>query len=181
MYSIMGNIIYIKDFLKEDENNLIWNYMKIFHEANSKLFDDKQTSLGETYEYGCPLMDSLLLSKIKKVEKHLKKEVLPTYTFWRMYNKYSKLDKHTDRPSCEITISINVRSDKEWPIYINDKKYIIKPKDGILYYGAKVKHWRVEYEGDYNGQIFLHYVEKNGEFSDYLYDKRKYLGFKNEI
>ena len=178
MYSIMGSVIYIKDFLKEDENNLLWNYMKIFHESNNTDFDDTQTSLGETFEYGCPLMDSILISKIKKVEKHLNKELLPTYSFWRMYTRFSKLLKHTDRPSCEITVSVNVKSDKEWPIFIGDKKYIIKPKDGILYYGAGVSHWRDEYDGDFNAQIFLHYVEKNGKYKDYLYDKRKYLGFK---
>jgi hypothetical protein len=95
-----------------------------------------------------------------------------------MYTRFSKLLKHTDRPSCEITVSVNVKSDKEWPIFIGDKKYIIKPKDGILYYGAGVSHWRDEYDGDFNAQIFLHYVEKNGKYKDYLYDKRKYLGFK---
>jgi hypothetical protein len=174
----MGSVIYIKNILSKDELNLIWGYMKIFHASNRDYFDFHQTALGETHRYGDPLIESLLLSKKDIFEKNLKKELLPTYTFWRMYNKFSKLDKHKDRSSCEVTISLSVNSDKDWPLFIGNKEYLIQPGDGVLYYGGKLEHWREEYLGDYCGQIFLHYVEKEGIYKDHVYDKRQYLGFK---
>lgn len=97
----MGSVIYIKNILSKDELNLIWDYMKIFHASNKDYFDFHQTALGETHRYGDPLIESLLLSKKDIFEKNLKKELLPTYTFWRMYNKFQN--------SISILIDLHVK------------------------------------------------------------------------
>jgi len=166
--------IYIKDVLSKDERTLFFNYVKLFNEVNITNFEAK--SLGETYSYGDMITDSLLISKKEKFEKAANLKFIETYSYWRLYKKFSSLRKHIDRPSCEITVTVNVKSDIEWPIFIGGEKVLIKPGDGILYYGAKVEHWREEYVGDYALQIFFHYVEENGKFTEYKYDKRENLG-----
>ena len=171
---------YIKNFLSQDEINILWQYMQVKHASNNSNFDDSQTSFGETALYGSSITDGLLLLKKDIFEKMLNKKLLPTYSFWRIYTKYSDLKKHTDRGSCEITASITIKSDLEWPIYIDGKKVIIKEGDAALYFGMELEHWREPYEGDYCAQIFLHYVQEDGQFKDFVYDKRKYLGFKKQ-
>ena len=173
------NFIYIKNILSKDEINLIGDAMSVFHKANIvNLYyhDDVQCGLGETKNYGDPLTDSLLLSKKDKIEKACGLKLLPTYSFYRVYNHYSELLKHTDRDSCEITVSITIKNDKDWPLFIGGDEVIIQPGDGALYFGAKVEHWRNEYEGDYAHQVFLHYVKEDGKYKDYLFDKRPTLG-----
>jgi len=176
MDELKNKFTYINNILSDDERILIFNYAKLFHINNINSFDDKQTGLGETFKYGDPLMDSLILLKKDLIEKHSNLKLIETYTYWRMYIKNSLLEKHLDRESCEVTISLNIGSDKVWPLFIDDEEIIIKPGDGVLYFGAKLPHWRNEYDGDYACQVFLHYVLENGKYTDFKYDKRPYLG-----
>ena len=99
---------------------------------------------------------------------------LPEYT--GLYKKFSSLEKHTDRDSCEVTVSVNVAADLEWPLFIDNERVIIHPGDGVLYFGAKFEHWREEYDGDHSLQIFLHYVLEDGKYKNNKWDKRQCLG-----
>ena len=68
-------------------------------------------------------MESILLNKRKLVEKHSKLELLPTYSYFRVYTYKSDLSKHTDRPSCEISITVHINSDgTPWEIYMGGKR-----------------------------------------------------------
>tara|TARA_R110000737_G_scaffold141252_1_gene172040 strand:+ start:203 stop:730 length:528 start_codon:yes stop_codon:yes gene_type:complete len=172
----MKKYLYLKKLLTKTELRMAHQYAIIRHKSNINGFDEAQTLLGETIFYGDPLMESLLEKLIPRVEKELGKPVWPTYSFLRVYNKFSSLKKHTDRPACEISISCTLGRDKDWPLYVGGEKIIIIPGDGLLYYGGKVEHWREEYEGDYQAQVFFHYVEKKGKHADEKFDKRQYLG-----
>jgi len=171
----LNKYIYIKNILSNDERELLFNYAKLYNLSNQTTFC-QQTPLNETIRYGDPVTDSLLQSKKQIFEKASNFELIETYSFWRLYKKFSSLKKHTDRPSCEVTISVNVKADNEWPLFIDGEKIIIKPGDGVLYFGGKFEHWREEYNGDYSFQIFFHYVLKNGEFKNLKWDGRQTLG-----
>ena len=44
--------------------------------------------------------------------------------------------------------------------------------DAVMYLGVELEHGRESsFKGDYMAQVFLHYVQKNGVFSDHEYDK----------
>jgi hypothetical protein len=45
-----------------------------------------------------------------------------------------------------------------------------------FYEGTKMSHWRLPYDGYECIQLFIHYVRRDGEYSDYKYDKRPNLG-----
>tara|TARA_Y100000356_G_scaffold118678_1_gene109823 strand:+ start:1042 stop:1389 length:348 start_codon:yes stop_codon:yes gene_type:complete len=111
------------------------------------------------------------------MEKETGLELLPTYAFWRMYTKNAVLEKHTDRPSCEISVTVHIDSDKTpWPIYIDGNPVETKPGDAVIYLGCELEHWRDSFKGDWHAQTFLHYVDKNGPNKDYYMDKRHYWG-----
>ena len=168
----------VNNFISLDEINLIKKYCEIRHRTNGIFFDTQQSNNHDTAIYGDPLIDSLLLQKQKLMEKKTGKELLPTYSFWRMYTKYAVLEKHKDRPSCEISVTVHIANDKKvkWPLIINDKKIFTKPGDAVIYLGAKLFHERKEYQGDWHLQTFLHYVDKNGKFADNVCDKRQFWG-----
>ena len=176
-------VIYIKNILTKDERNLLFNYMDMFHNNNLsdlEFSDMSQTGLGETIKDVDTIMETLLISKKPIIEKALKHELIPTYSFWRLYTKYSSLPVHTDRQSCEVTISINVGTDRKYPINIDGKDILIDEGDGVLYFGAYLPHSRKEFEGDYAYNVFLHYVLAKGDMTEFKYDKRPNLGSRKQ-
>ena len=58
------------------------------------------------------------------------------------------------------------------------KKILLNPGDIAIYKGCDVEHWREPYEGHQQIQLFLHYVDANGIYKDYKFDKRPMLGIK---
>lgn len=173
----------IKNFLSKDELKLsvaYWNIKKHTLKPCPQVpgsFSDYSDTLGET----------ILIAKQKLVEKYAGEKLLPTYTFTRMYKKGNTLEKHFDRPSCEVSVSINFYADKEWPLKFKKLEYergpvdkkakiqslITKPGDAVVYEGMQYEHWRDAYEGEECVQIFTHYVRANGQYKLFNRDGRK--------
>tara|TARA_R110000803_G_C11984169_1_gene321116 strand:+ start:2407 stop:2949 length:543 start_codon:yes stop_codon:yes gene_type:complete len=167
----------INNFLSKEEIDLLSKYTDIKHVTNVSSFDNQQSNVMDTFFYGDPLMDSLMLSKKNIMEKETGKKLLPTYAFWRMYTKFSDLKKHKDRPSCEISVTVNINNDgTPWPIYIEGEAVELKSGEAVIYMGCELEHWREEFLGDWHAQTFLHYVDEEGKNSDWYMDKRQYWG-----
>ena len=167
----------IENFLTQEEVNFLSSYCEIKHRNNSSNFDLFQSNNGDTKFYGDTVMETIMLQKKYLMEKETGLELLPTYAFWRMYTKNAVLEKHTDRPSCEVSVTVHIDSDKTpWPIYIDGNPVETKPGDAVIYLGCELEHWRDSFKGDWHAQTFLHYVDKNGPNKDYYMDKRHYWG-----
>lgn len=90
-----------------------------------------------------------------------------TYNYFRIYNKGTILENHTDRDACEISITLNLGGD-DWEISI--KNYngdthttTLKPGDAMIYRGCDLEHWRPgTFQGNQLVQVFCHYVDKKG-------------------
>lgn len=103
-------------------------------------------------------------------------QVLPTYTYARHYKNSCKLPRHIDRPSCEISFTVALRSTHDWPIKLLDfnkqeQSVQLEAGDALMYLGTRVEHWREEYEGDDHIQAFIHYVDANGMYAGYYFDR----------
>ena len=166
-----------KNFLSKEEVEVYGKYVEFFHRFNFKDFDNKQSFIMDSAKYADILMESILLCKKNKLEKIVGEELLPTYSFLRVYTKGAELTKHTDRPSCEISVTVNLNdSGEEWPLYFAGTPVITKPGDAIIYKGIEVEHWREKFTGDFQAQVFLHYVRKEGKYNHFHIDKRSAFG-----
>ena len=147
----------IKNFLTKEETSLLKDYTLLTIRHNEENFNVGQSSnVPNLCIFSDPIMESLMLQKRLIVQKQTGLELLPTYTYWRGYTKFSDLPKHTDRPSCEISVTVNIDSDgTPWPIFMDNTPLNLNPGDAAVYLGCEVKHWREEYEGDYSFQIFF--------------------------
>jgi hypothetical protein len=129
-----------------------------------------------------PITETLLDVMTPTLSKAINCELYPTYSYMRIYFKGAYLAKHQDRPSCEVsaTVPLSYDSPKGWPIYIESNNKVIsvelEPGDALIYKGIEVPHWRETFEGERQVQVFLHYVKKNGDYSEYKFDKRPALG-----
>ena len=48
--------------------------------------------------------------------------------------------------------------------------------DALLYKGCELFHWREQYKGKKQYNMFLFYVDKDGPFTEFKFDKRNKLG-----
>jgi len=120
----------------------------------------------------------LLVEKVPEVSESLGEKVLPTYTYARVYKKESELLRHRDRPACEISLTLNLSKDKDWPIYFqrpdgSETSTELEPGDAVLYLGCQSDHWRNKFEGQECVQLFMHYVRSHGPKSWAYFDKQQ--------
>jgi len=133
--------------------------------------------------YADPLIEVMLKQCKPAIEEKTGLELEPTYSFSRAYQEGEELRPHTDRPSCEISVTINVACTGDiWPIWMqyenNDPvKCMLNPGDAVIYKGCEATHWRRKLpESQINVQFMLHYVDKNGPHAEYKFDRREALG-----
>lgn len=126
--------------------------------------------------YNHKLFLSLLCDKVSFISDIIQEPVLPTYSYARLYQNQEVLLPHTDRPSCEISITLHLGGDTDWDIWFTKPNgeavsYNLKAGQAAIYLGMVSKHWRETYEGKEYGQVFLHYVRANGEHWQHYYDR----------
>jgi hypothetical protein len=171
-----------KKFLTKDELEGVKEYMEFcfFKKRLTRPKADTMVS-NALCIYGDPIVDYFLCSKKHLVEKVFKKKLLPTYSYTRLYSNGQVLDKHKDRPACEISLTLNIWQDVDWPIFFEGKSYDCKPGDAVFYEGPKYKHWREAYKGETCCQIFMHYVDAKGSHSDQAYDGAGNLTYPKKL
>jgi alkylated DNA repair dioxygenase AlkB len=159
----------IKNFFDKNELKVYQNYCYNKVDQNKDYKIDSQ-SFSPSW-YNDPLMNSLLDIKLPKVEVESNLKLFPTYAYWRYYIFGATLSEHTDRPSCEISITSCIKKYDEWPIVVEGTSFELEEGDAVLYAGCDQKHHRPgTYEGEGMAQVFLHYVNKNGPNTDHAYD-----------
>lgn len=128
--------------------------------------------------YALPETEELLLSLTETVSKITNKNLYPTYSYSRVYLPGAIMRPHTDRDACEISMSLCVGGDP-WPIWFKlqqNTPVTIHPGNAVLYQGTTTVHWREEYTGTGCTQIFLHWVDADGPYSSWIYDRRPNIG-----
>ena len=142
-----------------------------------------------TFARYAPLMFETLMVKLNPlVAKEWGHELVPVYSYARIYYKGSQLKKHFDRPSSEVSVSVAISKEPEynWPIYIKNEDGVeheinLDVGDIVIYSGRRHEHWRNPYEGNKIVQAFLQYVEADGPYSYLKWDTKPALGLPAEF
>lgn len=134
--------------------------------------------------YADPLIETVLYASLPLVSEVCGKELHPTYSYSRIYQPGEELEPHVDRPSCEISVTVNVaakgRPSPIWMHYRDNQphSYTLNPGDAVVYKGCEAKHWRNTFKSDQlNVQFMLHYVNKFGPHAEKKFDTRPALGY----
>lgn len=136
--------------------------------------------------YADVMAESLLLELQPTVERSTGRELYPSYSWLRIYRPGSDLPRHIDRKACEVSASITVGfdADEQWPLFVQSKGEDIAielaPGDLLIYAGSDVPHWRETFTGRYWIQVFLHYVDRQGDQIAYRFDGRPAIGAPKE-
>ena len=201
----------IRQALSKELSNFIFNYMMLQRDAVDHMLKNQRVNPANPFignrvdkqvpgcysKYGDWVMDTLLMYMIPIMKAKTGLELIPTYTYTRIYEKGNILKRHKDRPSCEVSTTLHLGGN-EWPIFldpsgqnfvVDEYKNIHKPNapkgvrvdlkigDMLIYSGCELEHWREPFEGNVCSQVFLHYNHANGPFAKTnLLDGRPLLG-----
>lgn len=205
-YFIKNKYVIVKNFLNTDISNLAYNYCKLKVSSMDKKYFYNKNIYDENWDgtwndiqckgtyscYGDVFFDSLLLSTIEKMCKSTSLDLIPTYSYWRFYEKTDILQPHIDRESCEISATIplgfdysNLNKEYNWSFFVKNlnnetTRINLNPGDCLIYSGCEIEHWREKFLGNNQAQVFLHYNIKNGKFNN-LFDGRETLGIPKKI
>ena len=203
----------IREALSKELANFIFNYMMLQRDAVDFMMKNNKVNPANPFigtrtdpqipgaysKYADWVMETLLMYMIPIMKAKTGMDLVPTYSYTRLYEKGNILHRHKDRPSCEISTTLHLGGN-EWPIFMDgtgadnilsgrETTTIVKPGaskgtridlqvgDMLIYSGCELEHWREPFEGNVCSQVFLHYNHANGPFAQTnLFDKRPMLG-----
>ena len=197
----LANFIFNYFLLKRDAVDFMYKNNITYDNGTLGTWTDKQ--IPNTYShYADMVMETLMMKVLPKMQQETGLELVPTYSYARIYKNGDILKRHKDRPSCEISTTLNLGGNP-WPIFIDgtgannvvdEYKNIIKPGapegtkvlldvgDMLVYSGCELEHWREPFDGNICGQVFLHYNHVNGPFADKnKFDGRPMLGLPSFV
>jgi hypothetical protein len=173
-----NNFLLVPNFISQERAKDLSLWMLSERDAG-RLIDDPRSNIGlfgKAYVDALPFL-TLLCEKTNEVSGLINAPVLPTYTYCIIYEAESQLIKHKDRAACEISLTLHLRGDAEWPIFIQkpdgtEVSVDLNPGDAMLYLGCAANHWREQYSGVEYAQVFMHYVRSEGPNSWAYFDRR---------
>ena len=173
----------VKGYITPYFSLFLRNYFTL-RAQNDRLGGDEQAPNSHCV-YGDPAFDMAMYMSTEDIGKIVGKNLIPQYTYARIYKNGSDLKIHSDRPECQYSVTLSLGGDykKPWPIWIKDyagnvNEVPLDEGDMVVYHGTELEHWRDKFEGNMQYQLFLHYVDAEGEFKDRVFDGRPNLGLK---
>jgi len=148
----------------------------------------------EIYGYQYRPMIQFLWGMTPAICEATGRDLLPTYNYFRLYQQGDICRVHSDRASCEHSLSLTLAySDGEpWALDIGkdriddtqpieegfgDKPFssiLMQPGDGVLYQGYDLRHGRViPNPNRWSAHMFLHWVDRDGPHKDQAFDQRE--------
>ena len=103
----------IKNAISYELANFVFNYFLLKRDAvefmykNNIIYDNNMlgtwtdTQIPNTYShYADPVMETLLVKVLPRMQQETGLDLIPTYSYARLYKNGDILHRHKDRPSC---------------------------------------------------------------------------------
>jgi len=122
----------IKGALSKELANFIFNYMMLQRDAVDFMMKNNKVNpanpfMGNRVDQQVPgtyskyadwVMETLLMFMIPIMKAKTGMDLVPTYSYTRLYEKGNILHRHKDRSSCEVSTTLHLGGD-EWPIFLD--------------------------------------------------------------
>lgn len=148
----------------------------------------------EVYGPLYPPLDAFLWGLTPMVSHLTGLMLAPTYCYFRLYREGDRCRVHSDRQSCEHSLSLTLDySDGEaWPLEVSAERLAAPDAhvsdgfgtapstavamavgDAVLYQGTHHRHGRTAPNPNgWSAHLFLHWVDRNGPYADFAHDRR---------
>ncbi|MDO7842754.1 hypothetical protein [Sphingomonas immobilis] len=119
------------------------------------------------------------------------RDLLPSFAFFRIYQRDEICRVHADRVECEHSLSLTVAAEGEAPWSLSlattdgpdskvredfdDRPFAsvpMRPGDAVAYRGIDRRHGRIEPNPNaWSAHLFLHWVDADGRYRDRAFDR----------
>ena len=171
-----NNFLFVPNFISKEHAEVL--HQKFYELERSGQYEKDPYIPNSPAVYNFKPFLELLCQKVNEVSDLIEEQVLPTYTYARIYKNGGVLNRHRDRPACEISLTVHLSGDTDWGIGIQkpsgeEIELTLNKGDAMVYLGCVADHWRDKpFAGQNYSQIFLHYVRSNGPNAWAYFDKR---------
>ena len=128
-------------------------------------------------------------------------DLLPSFSFFRLYFAGDVLRVHSDRSACELSLSLTLAysDDQPWPLGIASypagdrnsladafddepsESFVMRPGDAVLYRGSVYRHGRpTPNPNRWSAHLFLQWVERGGAHENEAFERLE-LGARPDI
>lgn len=147
----------------------------------------------EVYSLEYPPMAAFLWGLTPRVSLIADRALIPSYAYFRIYQKDDVCRVHSDRQACEHSLSLTIElgDDIPWALSL-EKRHLDAPLaaidddfgeqsfsslamsagDGVMYRGVNHRHGRLEPNpNSWSAHMFLHWVDPDGPYADHAFDR----------
>lgn len=158
--------------------------------TRSPLFNDVAI---EVYGYEYTPMLGFLWGLTPRMSEATGKDLLPTYAYFRIYQQGDVCLIHSDRESCEHSLSLTLgySDGKPWALEVETERQQglgqtieqdfggkdygsvdMEPGDAVLYQGTHHRHGRLAPNPNaWSAHMFMHWVDRNGPYVEHAFDR----------
>lgn len=148
----------------------------------------------EIYSHIYPPLQAFLLGLTPQMCELTGLHLLPTYCYFRLYREGDRCRVHSDRQSCEHSLSLTLDySDGEpWSLEMGAERLAapsaqvgedfggaafsgveMEVGDAVLYQGVHFRHGRISPNpNEWSAHLFLHWVERDGPYGEFAFDRQ---------
>ena len=161
--------LFVSEIVPEARCRQVYDHI-VARATRGLMIDGDSQVPGTPAAYADPVAEGLLEELLPTVAGMFGRDLVPTNSYLRLYKRGDRLPRHRDIAHCECSVSVcfGYEPDEPWAFLVEEpdggeaEGVMMRPGDGVLYYGMECPHWRETYEGDRLAQVFFHYVDKNG-------------------
>lgn len=142
-----------------------------------------------------PAMMGLHWGLTSRVAEEVGRQLVPSFAFFRMYFRDDVCRVHSDRPACEVSLSVTIgySDGKPWDLSIGTasdfdtlaiaddfgeepfRSYAMRPGDGLLYHGSRRRHGRlVPNPNCWSAHLFLQWVDPSGPHRSEAFERLEF-------
>lgn len=140
-------------------------------------------------------LETFLWGLTPTMSRLIGKDVLPSYTYFRIYLKDDICRVHSDRPSSEFGLSLTLEysDDKPWDLQVGKERIEslyplsddfgsmdyasveMQVGDAVLYQGSHYAHGRMQPNPNkWSAHLFLFFVDRNGPYAGHAFDEKPF-------
>lgn len=146
----------------------------------------------EVYSHIYPPLAGFLWGMTPAMEAQVGKRLVPTYAYFRIYQRGDVCKVHADRHACEHSLSLMLAAsdDAAWGLSVGQTRRAepsadvssdfgaepygtvpMVPGDGVIYQGVHHRHGRLEPNPNaWSAHAFLHWVDPAGPYAEHAFD-----------
>ena len=147
----------------------------------------------EVYAHVYPPMLTFLWGLTPRMEQVTGTALLPTYSYFRLYQQGDVCRVHGDRLACEHSLSLTIAyaDDRPWALSVGTERLdapdgrvaedfggeafgssAMAAGDGVAYQGTHHRHGRLDPNPNrWSAHLFLHWVEREGRYRNEAFDR----------